>query len=384
MKRKIIIFLAVVLLTTAFLIGCEKESGEDSTPSAEPTQASQLQSNKPQGTPQINDEVAVGLVYTGEDYETQIIKQSVESLLAVSSIKIKVDVLQADAQEPGTAISQLVQGGSEIIFICGPDRQKILEAAALYPNVYFEIYNGTNAAAAPNVGVFFIKLYQQQYLNGMIAGFISETGCIGYMAESAQSTDIRRVNAFALGAKAANPEAQVHFAWAGESAEDGFINETADSLSGESCDVIFEMDIDEELYLFAQQNNVTLMGNAREGYENILPIIKPDATAYILSKARSVALGTYSPDDEISGWAGISEGYAPSLDKYPDLTSEQAAAISEAAQEMALGQWDVFTGPISDVYGQTILPEGVNLPDEDLLQMLWYVGNIKALPPPMG
>ena len=51
---------------------------------------------------------------------------------------------------------------------------------------------------------------------------------------------------------------------------------------------------------------------------------------------------------------------------------------------MALGQWDVFTGPISDVYGNIILPEGVNLSREDLLQMLWYVGNIKALPPPMG
>ena len=368
---------------TAFLIGCAKNPASESTDTMMPIQQdSPTLSNKPQGTPQVNDEVSVGLVYADEDYETQLIKQSVESLLAISSIKINVTVLQADAQAPGTAIAQLVQGGSEIIFVCGLSRQEVLDAAALYPNVYFEIYNGTDTAA-PNVGVFALKLYQQQYLNGMIAGFLSETGCIGYMAESAQNTDIRRVNAFALGAKAANSEAVVHFAWAGESPEDGFIGDTADSLSGESCDVIFEMDIDEELYLFARQNGVTLMGNASEGYENVLPMVRPDALGYILSKARSVALGTYSPDDEVSGWIGISEGYTPSLDKY-ELTSEQAAAVNGAAESMALGQWDVFTGPINDVYGQIILPEGVSLPDEDLLQMLWYVGNIKALPPPMG
>ena len=305
---------------TAFLIGCGKNTAPESSEAMTTAQqASQPQSNKPQGTPQAHNEVSVGLVYSGEDYETQLLKQSVKSLMAVSSIKINVDVLEADTQSPEAYIGQLVQGGSELIFICGIDPQQASDAAALYPHVYFEIYNGTDAAAAPNVGAFSLKLYQQQYLNGMIAGFLSETGCIGYMGKGAQNTDVRRVNAFALGAKAANPEAQIHFAWAGESEEDGFINETADSLSGARCDIIFKMDIDEKLYLFAQQNGVTLMGNAPEAYENILPTIRPNLVGYILSKARSVALGTYSPDDAISGWIGIGEGYTPNLDNIPRL-----------------------------------------------------------------
>ena len=70
----------------------------------------------------------------------------------------------------------------------------------------------------------------------------------------------------------------------------------------------------------------------------------------------------------------------------PELTSPTnprpgAVTIPSATNN---GTWDVFTGPIEDIYGVVIIPEDMQIPDGDLHYMLWYVANIIAIPPPMG
>ena len=389
MKRKIMIVLAVVLLMTAFFIGCKKDESVDSAETSATAQTAQAtdaatsdeeQSQKPQGTPQPPaDEVHAGLVFSGTGYETEMVKNSVRTLMAVSSLKIPVTEMEASAENPSEAINSLANEGCEIIFAVGIESKYLKEAAKQHPDVKFEIYGGQDTGGLPNVSCFYSRMYQQQYLNGMIAGYMSQAGSIGYLAQSAQNTDIRRVNAFALGAKAANPDSVVHFAWAGEGEADG----TSEALCSKGCDVIFSMEPEESLLGAAVEKGISVIAPKNSGEGVVTPMIEPSVFSYVMDKARSTAFKNYTSNDMLAGWVPIAV-YEIDFDDYPMLTGEEKNLVQDAASKMALGEWDVFTGPIIDKYGQTIIPEGTVIPDEDLIYMLWYVGNIEAMPPPMG
>ena len=392
MHKKKIMILAVVLLMTAFFIGCAKDTPAQTAETSEAEQAVQTQtpegteeptSDKPEATPEPpSEEVHVGLIYSGTGYETETVKNAVRTLMAMSSLKLPVTEMEADAQNPMQPINTLIEDGCEIIFTCGIGGKYAIEAAKENPDVYFEIYEGYEAGDLPNVSAFYVRMYQQQYLNGMIAGFISQSGNIGYLSQSAENTEIRRVNAFALGAKAANPEAVVHFAWMGEGSGEGD-DGTAAALCDKNCDVIFSAEPDGNLRAMAEENRILLICPKNAGPDSAIPMIEPRIFSYVFDKARRVAQNSYKSNDIIEGWVGM-EAYEIDFDKYPNLSGEQKSDVQDAASKMAINEWDVFTGPIKDKYGQTIIPAGVMIPDEDLLKMLWYVGNIQAMPPPMG
>ena len=392
MRKKMIPILAVVLLMTAFFIGCNKNEPAQTAEISAAGQAAQTQtedktqepaSDKPEATPQPpSDEVHAGLVYSGAGYETETVENAVRTLMAMSSMKIFVTEREASADNPTEAINSLIGEGCEIIFSVGLDGKYMIEAAKENPGVNFEIYGGHETGGLQNVSAFYVRMYQQQYLNGMIAGYISQSGNIGYISQSAENTDIRRVNAFALGAKAANPEAAVHFAWAGEETGEGG-DETSAALCDKNCDVIFTTEIDEGMISLARENGITLIGPRSSGSDSVLPMIEPRVFSYVFDKAKRTAQHSYKSNDMIEGWVGI-EAYEIDFDKYPNLSGEQRGAVQEAMTKMAIKERDVFIGPISDKYGQTIIADGEAIPDEDLLKMFWYVGNIEALSPPMG
>ena len=58
---------------------------------------------------------------------------------------------------------------------------------------------------APNVGFYFADFYQIYYLNGLMAGALTKTNKIGYVAAYEISEVCRHLNAFYLGAKEVNP-----------------------------------------------------------------------------------------------------------------------------------------------------------------------------------
>ena len=111
-----------------------------------------------------------------------------------------------------------------------------IAAGRKYPNKIFMHCSGFKQAK--NVGTYFADLYQMYYLNGLMAGALTKTNKIGYVAAFPISELVRHINAFALGIKAVNPKAKVHvkwiYAWVGpEKAK-----EAAEALVAEGCDAL--------------------------------------------------------------------------------------------------------------------------------------------------
>ncbi len=99
-----------------------------------------------------------------------------------------------------SVIDDLVAKGYNVIFTTSFDfMDGTIEAAKKHPNVLF--FHCSGYRRARNVGTYFADLYQVYYLNGLMAGALTKTGHIGYVAAYLIPEVVRHINAFAIGAK---------------------------------------------------------------------------------------------------------------------------------------------------------------------------------------
>lgn len=86
-----------------------------------------------------------------------------------------------------------------------------IAAGERYPDKVFMHCSGYKRSV--NVGTYFAEFYQLYYLNGLMAGALTKTNKLGYVAAHPIPEVIRHINAFTLGAKEVNPEIEVHVRW---------------------------------------------------------------------------------------------------------------------------------------------------------------------------
>ena len=113
------------------------------------------------------------------------------------------------------------------------DTQK---AAANYPDVKF--FHCSGFMRTPNVGTYMGDMYQIYYLNGLMAGAMTESDKIGYVAAFPIPELFRHMNAFALGVKEVNPEATVSVKWIYAWYGPDKAREAAEALIAEGCDIL--------------------------------------------------------------------------------------------------------------------------------------------------
>ncbi len=117
----------------------------------------------------------------------------------------------SDAQtEP--FIDKLVAQGCKVIFTTSFGYMDgTLASAKRYPNVIFA--HATGFKRAPNMATYNAEFYQVYYLNGLVAGALTKTGKVGYLAAFPIPEVKRHISAFALGVREVNPKATVHVRW---------------------------------------------------------------------------------------------------------------------------------------------------------------------------
>ncbi|MCS7111177.1 MAG: BMP family ABC transporter substrate-binding protein [Ignisphaera sp.] len=102
-------------------------------------------------------------------------------------------------EKTAAAVDQLVKLGYNVIFTTSFDHMDpTYDKAQENPNVMF--FHCSGYRRAPNMGTYFADLYQVYYLNGLMAGALTKTGKIGYIAAITIPEVIRHINAFAIGA----------------------------------------------------------------------------------------------------------------------------------------------------------------------------------------
>ena len=110
---------------------------------------------------------------------------------------------------------QLAEDGNSIIFTTSPIfMNATLKCSLDYPNVRF--FNCSEYHPYARVSNYFGRTYEPRFLTGLIAGSMTKSNIIGYIATSPAPETISSINAFAIGAKMVNPYCKVKVCWTNE------------------------------------------------------------------------------------------------------------------------------------------------------------------------
>ncbi len=157
-----------------------------------------------------------------------------------SVFKDKVETYYVESvEEPKVydVIKRLVGEGYKVIFTTSFGfMDGTLRAAKEFPNVIF--FHCSGYERWDNLGTYFADLYQLYYLNGLMAGALTKSGKVGYVAAHPIPEVVRHIDAFALGVKEVNPNAKVYAVWIHAWYDPPKARAAAESLIAQGVDVL--------------------------------------------------------------------------------------------------------------------------------------------------
>lgn len=110
------------------------------------------------------------------------------------------------------AIEQAIRAGNKIIFTTTPEfLPASLKAAVNHPDI--KILNCSLNTEHKYIRTYYGRMYEAKFLLGMLAGIMTDTNKIGYIADYPIYGMTANINAFAIGAKMVNPNAKVYLEW---------------------------------------------------------------------------------------------------------------------------------------------------------------------------
>lgn len=281
------------------------------------------------------------------------------------------------------AIVELIEAGCQIIFGNSFGYQEyFLEAAAEYPEVIFSHASGY-LCNDTNFNNYFGAIYQARYLSGIVAGLKTEKNLIGYVGSMNNPEVNGGLNAFALGVKSVNPDAKIIVKYTNTWYDVTLERQTAEALLDLGCDVLSQH-CDTTMPMVAAEargaygvgyNAVINEGEA--GYKAWMTAPIWDWSAVVLDEVKRVMEGTWTAENI---FFGMKEGLVALAPLSPAAPEGAQELIDAAAAKMISGEWDVFTGPIVDNQGNTVIKEGetVNYTANFGSEMTWLLDNVEA------
>ena len=118
-----------------------------------------------------------------------------------------------DPADAGEQIDYLIEvEGCDVVFTTSfPFMDATITAGARHPDTIF--FHCSGYLRSDNVGTYFNDFYQLYYLNGLMAGALTQTGKLGYVAAFQIPELIRHINAFAIGAQEVNASTTIDVRW---------------------------------------------------------------------------------------------------------------------------------------------------------------------------
>lgn len=275
-------------------------------------------------------------------------------------------------------IDQLVEAGCEIIVANSFEFGEGMEyATEKYPEVYF--FHATGVGEEKNLSSYFGRMYQIRYLTGIVAGLQTETKHIGYVAAFPIAEVNRGINAFTLGVRSVNPEAEVHVCWTNSWNDDATAEQAAERLIDEYGIDVLAMHTDSIKPLeVAERRGVMSIGynvDNSEYYPNtFLTAAVWDWESFYTPHILTCLQGKFEGHHY---WESIETGMVSMAALSPAVKQGVQEAVEEKRQCLLSGTFDVFYGPIRDNEGRIRVAEGESMTDEAMLNHFdWYVEGV--------
>ena len=164
-------------------------------------------------------------------------EQGREYLESVFKEKVTVTALYApDFPDTDALMEAAAAGGADVVFATTPSLIAACRRAAVrHPEL--KILNCSVSMPFPEVRTYYSRIYEGKFISGALAGALTRTDRIGYVASNPIFGVPAGINAFALGARLTNPSARIILRWSSTSID------TFSELRAENVDLISNRDI---------------------------------------------------------------------------------------------------------------------------------------------
>jgi len=320
--------------------------------------------------------LTVGVIYVGPRDDFGYNQAQAEAAAAMKKLP-GVKVVEEENVPETAAVTKAMTGmikqdGAKLLFPTsfGYFDPYLLALAAKEPEVRFSHCGGmwTEGKHPKNTGSYFGYIDECQFLNGVIAGHMTKSKKIGFVAAKPIPQVLRNINAFTLGARSVNPTITTTVIFTGEWSMPVKEAEATNSLADQGIDV-FTMHVDSPKVIV---ETAAKRGKMVCGYHVSQAKLAPAAyltgaewnwtTAYttIISAAQS---GKPHPNF-LRG--GLKEGYVK-MSPYGSMVPEAARKEADAIKaKMIAGSFDIFQGGLKSNKGAVVIPAGKALKQTDL------------------
>jgi len=353
------------------------------------------------GTP-----MKVGFIYVGPigdygwTYAHNVAREAVEALPWAETVYVE-NVAEGEEE---AFIDDLITLGCDVVLTTSFGfMDGTVDAALKHPDKIFGHASGFKRA--PNLMTYMADFYQVYYLNGIVAGALTKTNKLGYVGAFPIPEVKRHLNAWAMGAKAANPDAEVHVRWIEAWFDPGAAAEATEALIAEGCDVFAFTEDSPTVVQVAAQSDLMSFGHYGSQMYTFAPdyVVSGQAidwAAIYVDFLTKVYEGEYTAHNiqnvdywwlmtqgavypEASPGVAINPLYIDALKAYMIDDPVYGAISAYDLHNLRFAQFadpgvtfDPFQGPIYDRKGNLQVPEGFLLTVDSLITLEWAFENV--------
>ena len=377
--KKFLALILVLAMITCIFAGCSSDSNTDSK---DANNNSEDTANNATGEPDYS-KVKIGLLLgttVTDGGWSQAMAESMErtkSELGLTDDQVMIaEGIPDGAAEADSTIAQMVDSGCNLIIGASSGfTVNIANAYPQHPDVYFAQFEGNSA---DNYCSFSCWDIDAIFMCGYAAALMSDVDELGFVAAQPQASVVRAVNAWAAGAKAANPDATVQVIW---------VNSWYDPAGDKECANTL---LSSGIKALGYHGSTTAVAQACQeagayctGFHIDMHDYAPDAvltsfmwnwTPVFNEIITQVASGTWTSDVK---YKGMAEGAAALAPWNTDIMPEDVIAqCEEMYQSIIDGEYTVMAGPIYDNQGNEVLAEGETFTLDELTGMYFLLDNV--------
>ncbi len=335
------LFALAGLAAAAVLAGCGKKEEAPAPAAAAPAAAS-----APKPEPVKAAWVYIGPV--GDAGWTFAHDQGRKAVEAEFGDKVKTTFVEKVPYADGErVIRDLASQGNKIIFATSFGyMDAMMKVASEFPDVKFEHATGYKTAA--NMRVYDARFYHDAYVSGIIAGGMTKSNTLGFVASFPIPEVLRNINAFTLGAQSVNPKIKTRVVWVNSWFDPEKEGAAAQELINKGADVLLQNTDSTAVLQTAEKN-----GKFAFGWDSDMSSYAPKAHLasnivdwgpYYKKSLKEVMDGSWKGEQRTI-W-GKPEG-ANDVIKIAEFVPAEVKAKAEAAMAgIKDGSKEVFTGPI--------------------------------------
>ena len=329
-----------------------------------------------------NQEVVVAFIYGSNPSASSwanVHNKGAKQLEEICGPNVKVNTYYDALMETNKkthVIQEAIDHEADLIFVTTPI-MKDLSIKVAIEQKHTNIFVCTQKAVSQWVNTYFARMFEVEFLAGMVAGAMSDSNALGYVLGEPIAATIANINAFTLGARFINPYAKVYIGWIRNLNEKMIdqMEEELDELMDNHVDIVslppteFIKNSSSSRGIYWLKSKELLAEPVWNWGEFYIKIVE----AFLAGALKS----STNRSEAYFFWWGI-DSQIIDIKYGKTLPEELKGTVNFMKKMISSGIYSLFTGPIQDNLGNIKLEEGEIISVEDILNMNWLVKGVEG------